>query len=101
MTPDRGNPLKQSFSILPLCTSCQQYYRLIGHLRQKGKIAELALGYGGSVGALKSMGALEMGLTEEELHAGQLLAELQPDDHRLLVGDRPRRQNHDHATHPD
>ena len=38
-----------------------------GHLRQKGKIAELALGYGGSVGALKSMGALEMGLAEEEL----------------------------------
>lgn len=37
------------------------------HLRQKGKIAELALGYGGSVGALKSMGALDMGLTEEEL----------------------------------
>lgn len=38
-----------------------------GHLRQKGKIAELALGYGGSVGALKAMGAIEMGLTEEEL----------------------------------
>ena len=38
-----------------------------GNLRQKGKIAELALGYGGSVGALKSMGALEMGLAEEEL----------------------------------
>ena len=37
------------------------------HLRQKGKIAELALGYGGSVGALKSMGAIEMGLEEEEL----------------------------------
>ena len=37
------------------------------HLRQKGKIAELALGYGGSAGALKAMGALEMGLTEEEL----------------------------------
>lgn len=37
------------------------------HLRQKGKIAELALGYGGSVGALTAMGALEMGLTEEEL----------------------------------
>ena len=36
-------------------------------LRQKGKIAELALGYGGSVGALKSMGAMEMGLAEEEL----------------------------------
>ena len=36
-------------------------------LRQKGKIAELALGYGGSVGALKAMGALEMGLFEEEL----------------------------------
>jgi DNA polymerase len=39
-----------------------------GHLRQKGKIAELALGYGGSVGALKAMGALDMGLTEDELH---------------------------------
>lgn len=38
-----------------------------GHLRQKGKIAELALGYGGAVGALTSMGALEMGLQEEEL----------------------------------
>lgn len=37
------------------------------HLRQKGKIAELALGYGGSIGALKSMGALDMGLSEEEL----------------------------------
>ena len=37
------------------------------HLRQKGKIAELALGYGGSVGALKAMGALEMGLKEDEL----------------------------------
>ncbi len=40
-----------------------------GHLRQKGKIAELALGYGGSVGALKAMGALEMGLSEDELPA--------------------------------
>ncbi len=38
-----------------------------GHLRQKGKIAELANGFGGSVGALKAMGALEMGLKEEEL----------------------------------
>ena len=37
------------------------------YLRQKGKIAELALGYGGSVGALISMGALDMGLTEDEL----------------------------------
>ena len=37
------------------------------HLRQKGKIAELALGYGGSIGALISMGALEMGLPEEDL----------------------------------
>lgn len=37
------------------------------HLRQKGKIAELALGYGGSVGALKAMGALDMGLKEDEL----------------------------------
>lgn len=38
-----------------------------GHLRQKGKIAELALGYGGSVGALKAMGALRMGINESEL----------------------------------
>ncbi|MDY4889490.1 MAG: DNA polymerase, partial [Sphaerochaetaceae bacterium] len=38
-----------------------------GHLRQKGKIAELALGYGGSVGALTAMGALDMGLKQEEL----------------------------------
>ncbi len=56
------------------CASASQMFRLNvvkngenGHLRQKGKIAELALGYGGSVGALKAMGALEMGLTEEEL----------------------------------
>ena len=38
-----------------------------GELRQKGKIAELACGYGGSVGALKAMGALDMGIPEEEL----------------------------------
>lgn len=38
-----------------------------GNLRQKGKIAELACGYGGSVGALKAMGALDMGIPEEEL----------------------------------
>lgn len=38
-----------------------------GELRAKGKIAELALGYGGSVGALKAMGALDMGLEESEL----------------------------------
>lgn len=38
-----------------------------GELRQKGKIAELALGYGGSVGALTAMGAIKMGLKEEEL----------------------------------
>lgn len=38
-----------------------------GHLRQKGKIAELALGYGGGVGALKAMGGEAMGLTEEEM----------------------------------
>ncbi|MDW7651716.1 MAG: DNA polymerase [Bacillota bacterium] len=36
-------------------------------LRQKGKVADLACGYGGSVGALKAMGALEMGLSEDEL----------------------------------
>lgn len=39
-----------------------------GYLRQKGKIAELALGYGGSVGALKAMGAMDMGLSEDELY---------------------------------
>lgn len=38
-----------------------------GHLRQKGKVAELALGYGGSTGAMINMGAMRMGLTEEEL----------------------------------
>lgn len=58
------------------CASASQMFKvpvekhgINGHLRQKGKIAELALGYGGSVGALKSMGALEMGLTEDELPA--------------------------------
>lgn len=40
-----------------------------GHLRQKGKIAELALGYGGSVGALKAFGAVEMGIPESELES--------------------------------
>lgn len=56
------------------CASASQMFKVPvekhgvnGHLRQKGKIAELALGYGGSVGALKAMGALEMGLNEEEL----------------------------------
>lgn len=56
------------------CASASQMFRVPvekhgvnGRLRQKGKIAELALGYGGSVGALRSMGALDMGLTEEEL----------------------------------
>lgn len=56
------------------CASTSQMFKvpvvkhgINGHLRQKGKIAELALGYGGSVGALKAMGALEMGLAEEEL----------------------------------
>ena len=58
------------------CASASQMFKvpvekhgINGHLRQKGKIAELALGYGGSVGALKAMGALEMGLDEEELPA--------------------------------
>lgn len=56
------------------CASASQMFKVPvvkngvnGHLRQKGKIAELALGYGGSVGALTSMGALKMGLTEDEL----------------------------------
>ena len=45
----------------------EEKYHGNAHLRQKGKIAELALGYGGSVGALTSMGAIDMGLTEDEL----------------------------------
>lgn len=56
------------------CASASQMFKVPvekhgvnGHLRQKGKIAELALGYGGSIGALKAMGAIEMGLTEDEL----------------------------------
>lgn len=56
------------------CASASQMFHvpvvkhgINGHLRQKGKIAELALGYGGSVGALKAMGAIEMGIPEEEL----------------------------------
>ena len=56
------------------CASASQMFKvpvekhgINGHLRQKGKIAELALGYGGSVGALRAMGALEMGLREDEL----------------------------------
>lgn len=56
------------------CASASQMFKVPvekhgvnGHLRQKGKIAELALGYGGGVGALKAMGAIEMGLKEEEL----------------------------------
>ena len=56
------------------CASASQMFKvpvekhgINSHLRQKGKISELALGYGGSVGALKAMGALDMGLTADEL----------------------------------
>ncbi len=56
------------------CMSASQMFKvpvekhgINGHLRQKGKIAELACGYGGGVGALKAMGALEMGLKDDEL----------------------------------
>lgn len=56
------------------CASASQMFKvpvekngINGELRAKGKVAELALGYGGSVGALKAMGAIEMGLKEEEL----------------------------------
>ncbi|MBQ3426614.1 MAG: DNA polymerase [Clostridia bacterium] len=56
------------------CASASQMFKVPvekhgvnGHLRQKGKISELACGYGGSVGALKSMGAIEMGVPEDEL----------------------------------
>ncbi len=56
------------------CASASQMFKVPvekhgvnGHLRQKGKIAELALGYGGAVGALKAMGALNYGVAEQEL----------------------------------
>ena len=56
------------------CSSASQMFKVPvvkhgenGHLRQKGKIAELACGYGGGVGALKNFGADKMGLTEEEM----------------------------------
>lgn len=56
------------------CASASQMFKVPvekhgqnAHLRQKGKISELALGYGGSVGALTAMGALDMGLAEDEL----------------------------------
>lgn len=56
------------------CSSASQMFKVPvvkhgsnGHLRQKGKIAELACGYGGGVGALKNFGADKMGLSEEEM----------------------------------
>ena len=56
------------------CSSASQMFKvpvvkhgINGHLRQKGKIAELACGYGGGVNALKAFGADKMGLTEEEM----------------------------------
>ena len=56
------------------CSSASQMFKvpvekhgINGHLRQKGKVAELACGYGGGVGALKAFGADKMGLTEDEM----------------------------------
>jgi DNA polymerase len=56
------------------CSSASQMFKVPvekhgvnGHLRQKGKVAELACGYGGGVAALKAFGADKMGLTEEEM----------------------------------
>ena len=56
------------------CSSASQMFKvpvekhgINGHLRQKGKIAELACGYGGGVGALKAFGADKMGLTDDEM----------------------------------
>lgn len=77
-----------------------------GHLRQKGKIAELALGYGGSVGALKAMGAIEMGLSEEELpplvdawrQANPNITKLWWDvDHAIMEAVRFKRTNETHG----
>lgn len=78
-----------------------------GHLRQKGKIAELALGYGGSVGALKAMGAIEMGLSEEELpplvdawrQANPNITKLWWDvDHAVMEAVRFKRTNETHGS---
>ncbi len=60
------------------------------HLRQRGKIAELALGYGGSVGALKAMGATDMGIPEEELQP--LVDMWRSSNPHITVGRRRRRQ---------
>lgn len=56
------------------CASASQMFKVPvekhgvnGHLRQKGKVAELALGYGGGVGALKAFGADKMGMSEEDM----------------------------------
>lgn len=56
------------------CSSASQMFKVPvvkhgvnGHLRQKGKVAELACGYGGGIGALKAFGADKMGLTEPEM----------------------------------
>ena len=56
------------------CSSASQMFKvpvekhgINGHLRQKGKVAELACGYGGGVAALKAFGADKMGLTEQEM----------------------------------
>lgn len=68
----RMNVFKENGDIY--CASASQMFKvpvvkhgINGHLRQKGKIAELALGYGGGPAALKSMGAIDMGLEENEL----------------------------------
>lgn len=72
-----------------------------GHLRQKGKIAELALGYGGSVGALKAMGALAMGLTENELYPlVQSWRSSESAYRRFLVAGRCRREDGHQGTYP-
>ena len=61
-----------------------------GHLRQKGKIAGTGPGYGGSVGALKSMGCAGDGACRGRTAApGGCLENFQPDDHAVLVGCRP------------
>lgn len=72
------------------CASASQMFNvpvvkhgINGHLRQKGKIAELALGYGGGPSALKSMGALEMGLTEDELPK---LVKMWRNSNRMITG---------------
>lgn len=74
-------------------------YGINGHLRQKGKIAELALGYGGSVGALKSMGFGDGTYRRGTSAAGERMEKCQSDDYGSVVGYRQSGEEHGQRTH--